>query len=431
MRIFKMFTYSICTTLLLACAAPQNKTFAPPTDFVPNNQITIPSKFKLVTLTKDNFFYEANKCVQSYNPDAAALRKVLDKFPSDDVMGAGHVRSSKTFIVHQTRGFCLERSASNFPILAAEAIDKTVNPQGAAPQITDNWNKQIAMLIAIKGTAKVAYTFSNGNAFIATYWVSSSNNTSLLYSSEFKKAGAWENEVLDRRFNHPTSTTVSETKRGNQFIKYVLFEDGYPMLSSPNLTYPQFMAQSVANLAPPKITAEVNGNVTNIRAQGSLASTVNMGCVDITSIKNTNTPPDLYKGVAACLAQDNYNWAAKLFAVAGLFAKFDAERITDETARQATTVLVMTTLSPIAKEKREKLVETQNAMFKSPQELSKLCLEVQQIGTPNYYPTYMIYHGIKAFMGNPHLGAMKENLDLNKVWNDSMKSYLKCQVQNV
>lgn len=69
-------------------------------------------------------------------------------------------------------------------------------------------------------------------------------------------------------------------------------------------------------------------------------------------------------------------------------------------------------------------------MFKSPQELSKLCLEVQQIGTPNYYPTYMIYHGIKAFMGNPHLGAMKENLDLNKVWNDSMKSYLKCQVQN-
>jgi hypothetical protein len=433
MRLLKLFIAGTCTALLVACAAPANKTFAPPTDFVPNNQIVITSKFKLITISKDNFFYEANKCVQSYNPDATAVRKTLEKFPSNDILGVGHVRSSKTFILYQTRGFCLERSAANFPIFAAEAIDKTVNPIGASPAITDNWYKQIAMLIATKGIAKIAYTFSNGNAFIATYWVESTKTTSLQYSSEFKKAGTWEKEVFDRKFSHPTATSVTETKRGDQLIKHVLFEDGYPVTSTPNLTAAQFIAQSIpttptTNVPAPKLVSETNGNITNTRAEGSLASNNNIGCIEISNVKNQYTPADMYKGVAVCMEQGNYEWAYKLYAMAGLYAKFDAERITDETARQASTVLIINTMSPIAKEKRDKLMEVQSVILKSPQELSKLCQQVQKVGMPNYYPSYMIFHGVKAFMGNPNIGALKENLDLNVVWKDSQKSYLKCDI---
>jgi hypothetical protein len=433
MRLFKLLIAVTCTVLLVACAAPQNKTFAPPTDYVPNNQIVITSKFKVVTVTRENFFYEANKCVQSYNPDATAIRKTLEKYPSKDLLGVGHVRSSKTFVLHLNKGFCLERSASDFPIFAAEAIANTVNPIGVSPLISDNWYKHIAMYIATKGTAKIAYTFPNGNAFIATYWVASTKTSSLYYSSEFKKVGTWEKEIFDRKFFHPTSTSVAETKRSDQYVKHILNEEAYVDNASPDLTAAQFIAQATPpipanNLTPPKIITETNNNVTNIRAEGSLASKNNIGCIEISNVKNQNTPADMYKGVAACMEQGNYEWAYRLYALAGLYAKFDAERITDETARQASTVLIINTMSPIAKEKRDKLMEVQSAILKSPQELSKLCQQVQKVGMPNYYPSYMIFHGVKAFMGNPNIGALKENLDLNVVWKDSQKSYLKCEV---
>jgi hypothetical protein len=305
-----------------------------------------------------------------------------------------------------------------------------------SPLIADSWYKHIAMYIATKGTAKVAYTFPNGNAFIATYWVASTKTSSLYYSSEFKKVGTWEKEIFDRKFFHPTSTSVAETKRSDQYVKHILNEEAYVNNASPDLTAAQFAAQisptaPVSNLPAPKLISETNGNMTNIRAEGSLASKNNVGCIEISTVKNQNTPADLYKGVSACMEQGNYDWAYKLYALAGVYAKFDAERITDETARQASTVLIINTMAPFAKDKREKLVEVQNAIQRSPQELSKLCLQVQAIGMPNYYPSYMIFHGVKAFMGNPNIGALKENLDLKLVWNDSMKSYLKCQLQNV
>jgi hypothetical protein len=98
-------------------------------------------------------------------------------------------------------------------------------------------------------------------------------------------------------------------------------------------------------LDPPKLVTEQNGRITNIRAGGSLASTQTVGCIPITEAKNTLTPADLYKGVIECIHQDKYDLAAGLFALAGVYGRFDAERVADKTAGQAKTVLIMNTLA--------------------------------------------------------------------------------------
>lgn len=176
----------------------------------------------------------------------------------------------------------------------------------------------------------------------------------------------------------------------------------------------------------PKIIKEQNGKITNYRVDGSLASTQTVGCIPLVQAKNTFTPPDLYKGVVECLGKDDYESSAKLFALAGIFARFDAERITDKSAGQAKTVLIMNTFSNLSADKKTRFNEALNHIAKTPELLGKLCEEVKQIGMPNYYPSYMILHGIKAFTGNPNEGALVKDLDSSAAWKNLQSGYLHC-----
>ncbi|MBS1169908.1 MAG: hypothetical protein H6R01_826 [Burkholderiaceae bacterium] len=183
---------------------------------------------------------------------------------------------------------------------------------------------------------------------------------------------------------------------------------------------------AAAQSAPPGLTVEKNGNVTNYRANGNLSEVQNVSCIPLTQAKNTFTPPDLYKGAVDCLARDNFDASAKLFALAGIYARFDAKRVSDVTARQAGPVLIMNTFSAVPTDKKAKLGEALNLMQKNHERLRQLCTEVNAIGMPNYYPSYMIHHGMRAFKGNPHEGALVNNFDAVGVWKNLQSTYLHC-----
>lgn len=188
-----------------------------------------------------------------------------------------------------------------------------------------------------------------------------------------------------------------------------------------------FTTLALAQIAePPKIIKEQNGKITNYRAEGSLASTQAVGCIPLAQARNSFTPPDLYKGVVECLAEDNYEFSARLFALAGIYARFDAERITDKSAGQAKTVLIMNTFSKVPEDKKAKLNASLTHITQDPEILGKLCGEVREIGMPSYYPSYMILHGIKAFNGNPHEGALIKDFDSSGVWKNLQSGYLHC-----
>lgn len=205
----------VCVSIMVlgGCAAPPRKVFAPPTDYVPIGQVQIQSRFDTVELTRENYGVEANRCVPQLDSNSQSIKKQLEKYPNKDIVGLGHASSSKLFVVHQTTAFCLHKSSEKLPILAAEAFINTVNPKGVPPDVLDGWYKRIAMTIATKGMAKVAYAFDNGNAYVTSYWVEASSQT-LSYSNSFRKAGTWEAEPVDARFTHPTLSSVAETKRG-------------------------------------------------------------------------------------------------------------------------------------------------------------------------------------------------------------------------
>jgi len=183
------------------------------------------------------------------------------------------------------------------------------------------------------------------------------------------------------------------------------------------------LAQSAA---PPKIITDRYGRSENKRVEGSLAPTRIIGCIPLSKVQNTYTPPDLYRGLVACISQDNYDFAVRLSALAGIYASFDAERVADKSAGQAKKVLVMNTFEGIPQEKKTKYIELLTQSAKDPKLLGELCREIRKIGMPDYYPSYMILHGIKAFEGNPHDGALLKDFDSQKVWTNLLTKFLHC-----
>jgi hypothetical protein len=210
--------------LVTACATQAPRTFPAPTDRIPLEQVVIDREFVRTPLTRESFGEEANKCVPPLNAQSSSVQTTLRDFPSRNIVSLGHVSSGSTFVVQQSTAICIRQSDQGHPIFAAEAFVDTVNPQGVPPDVRDAWYKQVAMSIASRGQARVAYTFPNGNAFVATYWVEPASKQTLNYTNEFKKQGEWEAGRFDMTFSHPALSAVSETMRGKQRRKHFAAE---------------------------------------------------------------------------------------------------------------------------------------------------------------------------------------------------------------
>jgi hypothetical protein len=196
--------------------------FSPPHDCIPLDKVKIMSTFARIEITRENLSKEARRCISDENADDWRIRRELRDFPSNKIKMVSHANSSKKFVFWKTTGICLEESTERFPIFAAEMFLKTVNPNGVPDEIADEWYRQIALLIATRGSAKIAYVFTSGNAYLANYWIDGSKPYELLYSKDFRKVGTWEMEKIDIRFTHPAMKGISENQINYESKKYML-----------------------------------------------------------------------------------------------------------------------------------------------------------------------------------------------------------------
>jgi hypothetical protein len=60
-----------------------------------------------------------------------------------------------------------------------------------------------------------------------------------------------------------------------------------------------------------------------------------LDCVPLSEVTSEHVPPDLYRAVPRCLAAGRVAEAIDLYAVAGTFAPFDIDRVTDDLPVQA------------------------------------------------------------------------------------------------
>ncbi len=166
----------------------------------------------------------------------------------------------------------------------------------------------------------------------------------------------------------------------------------------------------------------------------STEAPVAMPCQPIASVDNRTTPPALYGAVAKCIRHDRYPEALALFGLAGVYGRFDGERVSDKTAGQASQVLVMGLFASLPKDAAARFGAAATAMGNDPAALERLCAAVRAVGPPDYYPKYMVLHGMgavtAALAGGPLDSTLEPNFDARAGWEAAQAGYLHCAVPN-
>ncbi|UPT76551.1 hypothetical protein MN086_05725 [Sulfurovum sp. XGS-02] len=166
-----------------------------------------------------------------------------------------------------------------------------------------------------------------------------------------------------------------------------------------------------------------NAEIYNIETKGNLESKYPTNCIEVKELTNTNTPADIFVGIAKCLEKSDYQKAGELYFTALAYGRFDAYRVKDQTAHQAIPVLRMNYLGNLNETDTN---EFQLALKKVNGELNTICSALKELGKPAYYPNYMIQHGMRAFLGEQSKSALVDNFDSDKAWEDVLTNYVKC-----
>lgn len=82
--------------------------------------------------------------------------------------------------------------------------------------------------------------------------------------------------------------------------------------------------------------------------------------------------------------------------------------------------------STAAQEKRNRFGNAIHAVHSDSKALALLCRQVRRIGYPAYYPEYMVMHGMRAFLGDPHENALDAYFDSDATWALLQTRYLNC-----
>lgn len=175
---------------------------------------------------------------------------------------------------------------------------------------------------------------------------------------------------------------------------------------------------------PPPAAAQI----TNITTPGNLKPTHDLDCLRIDQVRNIYTPADLMVSHDKCIQARRYEDALTLLLIAGTYSRFDVERVADQTSHDA--MQAMEADDPPVLETRQHM-DPIIAKYKAPNspEMAKFCVAIKRIGAPDYYPAYMIDHGMGAALGRSN--GLVADFDAQKGWKDALSSYMHCDVSDL
>jgi hypothetical protein len=171
---------------------------------------------------------------------------------------------------------------------------------------------------------------------------------------------------------------------------------------------------------------EPKPQINNYQTKGNLQALSPIRCIELAEVTNQNTPADIFPGVQDCMNKKDYSRAAKLFALAGSYGRFDRMRVTDQSAHQAVTALQINHLGSFSKEENDGLLNSITAIANNPDAFKSMCAQIKKIGPPAYYPSYMVQHGMGAFIGGGSTKPIKEDLNTSEAWNKAVNGFLRC-----
>ncbi len=186
-----------------------------------------------------------------------------------------------------------------------------------------------------------------------------------------------------------------------------------------------FICIPIALIAQPSQGSK--DNIVNYEAKGNLEITHPLECVGFSELHNKLTPADLYNGLSKCMEKEDYEKAYQMFVLAGVYSTYDKLRVADKSAHQAHMVLTMQAMQAGKQESIAQFKEKLSSeLSKGTPALKKNCETVRKIGKPDYYPSYMIQHGIGAFDKTKTKKDLVDSFDPDNAWTKALDAYLHC-----
>jgi hypothetical protein len=153
-------------------------------------------------------------------------------------------------------------------------------------------------------------------------------------------------------------------------------------------------------------------------------------CVRFDQIDNTHSPVELYASVADCAQNNRDVDAVSLFVLAGMDSSFDSLRVADKTAGQARQILIMGLFQEMRADVHARFETALKGLMDQPQRRATLCAQVHKIGPPQYFPAYMVNHGLgvmqSALSNQLPPPPLEPNFDAAATWATLVINYLDC-----
>ena len=162
-------------------------------------------------------------------------------------------------------------------------------------------------------------------------------------------------------------------------------------------------------------------------AQQAPAGASAQPCLSRSQITAATTPATMMAALPRCVQENRMEDAVDMFNIAGIFAYFDRQRVVDETAHGAYEAMKMQAVIAMGDEltKRfEASMKYQSAPERMPAYIAQMCTFSKRVGPPTYKPTYMLAHGMSAFIDRP--GGLVPGFDPAQGWQTTLTKYLKC-----
>lgn len=158
-------------------------------------------------------------------------------------------------------------------------------------------------------------------------------------------------------------------------------------------------------------------------------------CPRLASLDGSQTPEQLYRGVAACMRGSDQGTAVVLFSLAAAYGRYDALRVADPSAHQAGTLLRLVALQQLNEPQRQALSRGLNEALSEPGARPDLCAAIERIGPPTYQPDYMLRHGIASLRRSLHEArssapnanaGLVQDFNGDAAWNQVLDRFLRC-----
>jgi hypothetical protein len=173
------------------------------------------------------------------------------------------------------------------------------------------------------------------------------------------------------------------------------------------------------------VFAGLNGyaEATDYQAKGNLESPKPAGCVSVEDISSSQNPADIFHGVSKCISKRKYERGSELYLLAMAYGRYDSLRVEDTTSHQAISVLRRIAFSRFDEHKMNAF---QEALKSTDQDNMAFCRSIRALGMPEYYPRYMIQHGMGAFLGQKSKDGLVGDFDSEKAWEEILSESLHC-----